>query len=118
MPPDKTPVPGSPDDWLIHAMSDLNLARLAREHPEILTAHACFHAQQAAEKAIKAVLLHHGVDFPLVHDLEALVELAQNAGLALPPEVAGVGALTPYAVEARYPILSWAVAAVQTRGDH
>lgn len=51
--PNKGTPEGSPDDWLEHAASDLKVARLA--HEEILSEHVCFHAQQAAEKAIKAV---------------------------------------------------------------
>ncbi len=46
--------PGSPADWLRHAASDLKLARIARP-PEVLLEALCFHAQQAAEKALKAV---------------------------------------------------------------
>ncbi|PJB41305.1 MAG: hypothetical protein CO105_14025 [Comamonadaceae bacterium CG_4_9_14_3_um_filter_60_33] len=32
---------------------------------------ACFHAQQAAEKALKAVMCLHGLEFRRTHDLEA-----------------------------------------------
>lgn len=46
-----------PSDWLAHAESDLNLARLAKGHENILAEQVCFHAQQATEKALKAVLL-------------------------------------------------------------
>ena len=95
--------PGSPKDWLAHAESDLNLARVAREQKDVLPEQTCFHAQQTAEKALKAVLLFKGIDFPLVHDIEELLELAKQNGLALPREVSDAGTLTPYAVEARYP---------------
>lgn len=95
--------PGSPQDWLAHAESDLNLARIAREQKDVLPEQACFHAQQAAEKALKAVLLFKKIEFPLVHDIEELLELAKQNGLVLPREVSDAGALTPYAVEARYP---------------
>ena len=63
----------------------------------------CFHAQQASEKALKAVLLFNRVPFPLTHDLEALLELAKGGGIALPKAIEEIGTLTPYAVEARYP---------------
>ena len=52
---------------------------------------------------MKAALLHRRIDFPLTHDIEELLELAEQGGLALPPEVAQSGALTSYAVETRYP---------------
>ncbi len=94
---------GSPQDWLAHATSDLNLARLAKDHKTVLPEQVCFHAQQACEKALKAVLLSKGLDFPLVHDIEVLLEVAKTGGLRLPREVREAGALSPYAVEARYP---------------
>ena len=48
---------GSADDWLRHAESDLSLAQIKRNGDEILIETLCFHAQQAAEKALKAVLV-------------------------------------------------------------
>jgi HEPN domain-containing protein len=99
----KPQVPGSTEEWLTHAESDLNLARLAKDHTEILPEQVCFHAQQAAEKALKAVLLHQKIEFPLIHDIEALLEIATQSGVSLPSDVAEAGELTPYAVEARYP---------------
>jgi HEPN domain-containing protein len=95
--------PGSSRDWLAHAESDLNLARIARERQDVLPEQACFHAQQAAEKALKAVLLFERIEFPLVHDLKALIGLLRDEAVSLPPEVREAGSLTPYAVEARYP---------------
>jgi HEPN domain-containing protein len=95
--------PGSPQDWLVHAESDLHLARVAKERNDVLPEQSCFHAQQAVEKALKAVLLFKRVKFPLSHDIEELLELAKQNGLMLPPEVWNAGVLTPYAVEARYP---------------
>lgn len=94
---------GSPRDWLVHAKSDWNLARLARNHKTVLPEQVCFHAQQACEKALKAVLLCKGLEFPLVHDIEVLLEIAKDGGLRLPRKVHEAGALSPYAVEARYP---------------
>ena len=43
------------------------------------------------------------LEFPLVHDIEVLLEIAKGGGLQLPREVRGAGTLSPYAVEARYP---------------
>jgi HEPN domain-containing protein len=43
-----------------------------------------FHAQQAVEKSLKAVLAVKGVDFPFTHDIEGLVELCEAEGAALP----------------------------------
>lgn len=69
----------------------------------MLPEHICFHAQQAAEKSLKAALLARRIDFPLTHDLDELVEIAENAGLHVPEPVDDVGMLTPYAVALRYP---------------
>lgn len=69
----------------------------------VLPEQICFHAQQAAEKALKAILLAREVDFPFTHDLEELLTIFPAAGIAIPSELQEVGALTPYAVETRYP---------------
>ena len=101
-PPERLP-PGAPDEWLRHARSDLALARLGQQSGDVLAGQTCFHAQQAAEKALKAVLLAHGVAFPLTHDLEVLLQLGRQAGLTLDPALGDLARLTPYAVELRYP---------------
>ena len=94
---------GSPQEWLSHAGSDLHYATLGHGDPYVLAVHVCFHAQQAAEKAIKAVLLCHHIDFPPVHDLGELVEITRKSGLKIPSFLDDADLLTPYAVETRYP---------------
>lgn len=96
-------VPGSPDEWMDFAESDVSLARLAAGNASIRREQVCFHAQQAAEKAIKAVLIAKGLGFPLTHDIEELIELAEAGGLQMPDSVREAGLLSPYAVETRYP---------------
>ena len=96
-------LPGSPQEWLKHAASDLALARLGLESADVLPELVCFHAQQAVEKALKAVLLHYNIRFPLIHDLETLVEVARRNDIKFPPWADDVAVLTPYAVETRYP---------------
>ena len=44
---------------------------------------ACFHAQQAAEKLLKAFLTHFTVAFPATHNLAKLVELAARVDPSL-----------------------------------
>lgn len=61
-----------------------------------------FHAQQAVEKLLKAVLARHGVAYEFRHDLEYLGELLDGAGLGRPPDFERALALTPWAVEFRY----------------
>jgi HEPN domain-containing protein len=96
-------IPGSPKEWVSHAESDLRLARLGSMDPQIFRGQVCFHAQQAAEKAIKGVLLFRGIEFPLTHDIEELLEIAEDQGLIIPEEIQEADHLTPYAVETRYP---------------
>jgi HEPN domain-containing protein len=103
MTPPANPPPGSPRDWLRHAESDLHLARLGKDDPDVLRNQLAFHAQQAAEKAIKATLLSRAVRFPRTHDLETLAELAKLAKLSWSFAEDEISALTPYAVETRYP---------------
>ena len=101
-PPHKGRIPASPDEWLLHAQSDLKLAKLGLNQ-DVLPEQICFHAQQAVEKAVKSVLLFHKIDFPFTHDLEELLDTFEVAGLSVPAEMSDIGVLTPYAVETRYP---------------
>ena len=60
-----------------------------------------FHVQQAAEKLFKAWLALSGAAYPLIHDLEELLEMLA----AREPDAARFDALiayTPYAVQLRY----------------
>lgn len=61
-----------------------------------------FHAQQAVEKALKAVLAVRGVEFPYTHDLEALLELCDEHGIDAPEDLSEVDRLSPFAVRLRY----------------
>lgn len=47
--------------------------------------------------------MFHSLAFPLTHDLEELLELAEQGGIEFPSRLQEVGSLTPYAVETRYP---------------
>lgn len=62
-----------------------------------------FDAQQAAEKALKALLICRGVRFPYVHDLAELLGLVEQAGQKVPETVREAARLTRYAVVTRYP---------------
>ncbi len=102
-PSNRRRLPANPEEWLIHAQSDLIFAQLGKENSGVLPQQICFHAQQAAEKGIKAVLLSMNVDFPLTHDIEELIDICDEADITLPSDLSDVGLLTPYAVETRYP---------------
>jgi HEPN domain-containing protein len=64
-----------------------------------------FHAQQAVEKMIKAVLAQRAIEFERTHKLRRLVALLRGSNIAYPPELTEAVALTPYAVELRYDLL-------------
>jgi HEPN domain-containing protein len=61
-----------------------------------------FHAQQAAEKLLKAVLSHHAISYGRTHDLERLIELVSRNDLPAPPAPDRLVTLTPWAIGLRY----------------
>jgi HEPN domain-containing protein len=61
-----------------------------------------FHAQQAAEKSIKAALAAQGIVYRRTHDLVELRSLAEQNGLTIPGDHQLLVRLGPYAVELRY----------------
>ncbi len=99
-PPESLP-PDDPRSWLRYARGDLEMAR--RSAPGVPLEFPCFHAQQAAEKAIKGLMIRLEVDFPYIHDLGALLAMLREAGEAVPESVAEAETLTPYAAATRYP---------------
>ncbi|MEE9295437.1 MAG: HEPN domain-containing protein [Phycisphaerae bacterium] len=101
MPEQRRFPPDDPREWVKRARSDLALARRAIKG--VYLEDLCFHAQQAAEKAIKAVLISQEVEFPYVHDLRRLLELVEKAGVLIPDDVQKAESLTRFAVVTRYP---------------
>ena len=89
-----------PREWLNRARSSLRHAKAADE--SVYLEDLCYDPQQAAEKAIKGVLLHKRIPFPYIHDLDRLLQLVPNTGEALPEAVSQAGDLTRYAA-VRYP---------------
>ena len=90
--------------WLRKAQSDLATAGFCLSAGDALDV-ACFHAQQAAEKCIKAYLTAHEVEFPFIHNLEKLVELCARVDGSFMTIKTPAQELTPYAVELRYEAL-------------
>jgi HEPN domain-containing protein len=86
--------PDDPRRWLARARSNLLLAESGRQQGVFLE-DLCFEAQQAAEKALKAVCIFRKTEFPKTHSLVVLAGLLEQAGLQLPPEVWQAGSLTP-----------------------
>jgi len=88
--------------WLGKAFDDLRVCRRLAGEPD-LTAIAGFHAQQAAEKALKAFLVWHQVEFSKSHDIGRILELVASADSELATTFKGATALTPFGVQYRYP---------------
>jgi HEPN domain-containing protein len=89
--------------WLVRAKSNLRLAESGARIKNVLFEDLCFNAQQAAEKALKAVCIQNNVDFPRTHSIVRLVDILDAAGLTIPKAVKEADILTQYAVETRYP---------------
>lgn len=97
--------------WLLKAESDLTTARLCLAAERSFDT-ACFHAQQAAEKCLKAYLIAFEIDFPFVHNLEKLIDLCAQHNSSF-SSIRTLGQeLTPYAVELRYDAEFWPSAEV------
>ena len=100
MPPESSPS-GSVQAWLRYAVSDLELAKTAGA-PNVMLESLCYHAQQCAEKALKAVLVAYGLPGRKTHSIGLLLELLSEH-VTDPPEVQDAAILTDYAVACRYP---------------
>ena len=111
--PDRRTPPGSPQEWLARANGDLALAT-APLPPGGFYEDLFFHAQQAAEKALKAIYLDRGWTFRYIHDVEELLTGLRKNGLNPPETVGHAALLTGYAFEVRYPGLGEPV----TEEDH
>jgi HEPN domain-containing protein len=89
------------EDWLQRAESNLEIARRAKGE-KILLEDLCFEAQQAAEKALKALLIYLSGDYPMVHAFTLILERLEQH-VAVPESIREVVELSDYAVQIRYP---------------
>jgi len=90
-------------EWLNKADEDFLVAeREFTAKPPACSA-VCFHAQQAVEKAIKALLIEFAVEFPKTHDLKFLLNLTKTKTTAFSGLEKRLTELSIYAVEVRYP---------------
>jgi HEPN domain-containing protein len=91
-------------EWIRKAEGDLHTAEreLAAEHHPNYDA-ACFHAQQCAEKYLKGLLQEKLIRFRKTHDLVELLGLANEIDPSLGELKEGLGFLTGFAVDTRYP---------------
>jgi HEPN domain-containing protein len=106
------------------AREDLAAAEALRDAEGVSAAKTGFSAQQAVEKALKAVLAMEDDEYPFTHNLTLLMQLCEDAGHPVPRELAEADRLTPYAVAIRYGLANpesvapdqavrWAAAAIE-----
>lgn len=100
--PNEREIPGSAADWLARAKANLAMARAPLPDGAIYES-LCFHAQQAAEKAIKAVCKATGSGFEYTHNIGHLLHLLERQGVVVPDEIWQASDLTRFAWETRYP---------------
>jgi HEPN domain-containing protein len=93
---------GGAADWLTRAEEDLLICGLLLPHG--LYNAVAWHAQQAVEKALKALLVQAEVPPPKLHDLVILRNRCCDAGFALPEAwIVSCRELGPMATVTRYP---------------
>ena len=102
MKPPDSPILEKVSEWIAYAEEDLAFARHGLTMPEPAYRGIAFHAEQCAEKALKAHLVYHGIDFPFTHNISRLLELADELTGWL-EDLAEAAELTPFATTVRYP---------------
>ncbi len=100
MPPE-TQGPDDPSLWMEFARTDLRMAEEGVQYGYRLEP-LCYHAQQAAEKALKALFISRRLPYPKTHDLEKLIALLPP-GLSAPPQVRKAVEISDYSEKGRYP---------------
>jgi HEPN domain-containing protein len=81
--------------FLLAAERDEQAFRKLADDPMLHDSLAGFHAQQAVEKALKAVLAHAGVAFRRTHDIAELLDQLEDSGLPAPPHADRLDGSTP-----------------------
>ena len=92
---------GHPKDWLRYAVSDLNAAKTSAVD-QVMNNTLCYLAQQAIEKALKAVILYHRIEIIKTHVIADLIDVLPN-DVVLPEFLTEAKAMTKYAIVTRYP---------------
>ncbi len=91
------------EKWLFRANEDVAVIdRLTQSEPQAYASSICFHAQQAVEKSLKAVLAANGIDFPRTHDVDFLLDECRKVVPGL-FEAIDLKSLTDFGVSVRYP---------------
>jgi HEPN domain-containing protein len=89
--------------WLNRGRKDLSASEVLLSSAVEDYENVGFHAQQAAEKFIKAFLVRHQIEFSKTHNIGVLSQLVARVDPDLAKRLSAADALTPYGVEFRYP---------------
>jgi len=89
--------------WISYAEEDYRAAKTLLGIKKPLLGPVCFHAEQCAEKYLKALLILKDVDFPKTHDLPTLNTLCNQNGILTGFDPQQLADLTKFAVQVRYP---------------
>jgi HEPN domain-containing protein len=89
--------------WLTKADQDLTAAKILLQSGSHVLGITAFHAQQAAEKYLKAFLVWKQIDFPKTHNIGTLLVLISGVDDELASKLMSARVLSDYAVENRYP---------------
>jgi HEPN domain-containing protein len=81
---------------------DITAFHILNQEPEAHLSIVCFHAQQAVEKSLKAVLYSRRIEFRRIHDLTELTQLLRQHGIETPLADDLLARLNPFAVTFRY----------------
>lgn len=90
-------------NWLEKARRDLGMAALVDDKRAEFLDIAAFHCQQAAEKAIKGLLVFNDQRFAKTHDLKTLIVQAEPFLPGLAELAERAADLSPFAADGRYP---------------
>jgi HEPN domain-containing protein len=103
------------DSWFLKAEQDLKIIEQGMDRPkeDWVSEVLCFHAQQAAEKALKAFLIAKRVTPPRTHSIEILLEQCHQADPSFPNF--DIRNLSYFSVEIRYPDELYQPEAEETR---
>jgi HEPN domain-containing protein len=89
--------------WLKKADHDIITARQTLSLENGPTDTPCFHAQQAVEKSLKALLTANAIIFPRTHDLITLLDLSIDLLPTLETHRETCAELSAYGIDIRYP---------------
>src|SRR5580704_76446 len=91
------------EKWIKKAEGDLYTVALLLKSENCQSDICCYHAQQCAEKYLKAYLISRRILFPYIHDLEKLIELCSISNQRFDElKIVGIK-LTDYAIKPQYP---------------